>query len=68
MSLDIIRKELDTTMALCGQRDIKQVRLQHPAAAQPLAGQPLILGPWSWRLQARLGRVMMTQSRDAQTD
>jgi L-lactate dehydrogenase (cytochrome) len=25
MSLDIIRKELDTTMALCGQRDIKQV-------------------------------------------
>jgi L-lactate dehydrogenase (cytochrome) len=25
MSLDIIRKELDTTMALCGLRDIKQV-------------------------------------------
>jgi L-lactate dehydrogenase (cytochrome) len=25
MSLDIIRKELDMTMALCGLRDIKQV-------------------------------------------
>ena len=25
MSLDIIRKELDITMALCGLRDIKQV-------------------------------------------
>ena len=41
MSLDIIRKELDMTMALCGLRDIKHGRFQHPAAAQPLAGQPL---------------------------
>ena len=24
-ALEVIRKELDTTMALCGERDIKQV-------------------------------------------
>ena len=68
MSLDIIRKELDMTMALCGLRDVTRGRLQHPPAAQPLARQPLILAPWSWRLQALLGRVSDdAQCRDAQT-
>ncbi len=38
MSLDIIRRELDITMALCGLRDVKDVDrriLAHPPAAGP---------------------------------
>ena len=39
MSLDIIRKELDMTMALCRPARHQAGRCRHPAATQSVAGQ-----------------------------
>ena len=36
LSLEIIRKELDTTMALCGERDLKNINRSHLYLENPL--------------------------------
>ena len=39
-ALDILRKELDITMALCGERDIQKVGLHNVSRLPPSFGVP----------------------------